>query len=182
MHRSQIHPAIRACLYALLALGAFVMLVISAAVVFLMWYTVTRDAAEIQPLVPALQSWWMKIHVPANFIGYGSFALSAMVGVAWLLRSRGILASRLPLGMSRLFPGLAYFAVRLEQRSQQVRDFDHGCRKSVATCLQTSTKFIVATRKLFCWKKRAISEKFNHLIAKWKRLWKRLGEKRPVLQ
>ena len=30
----------------------------------------------------SLQSWWMKIHVPANFVGYGAFALSAMLGVA----------------------------------------------------------------------------------------------------
>ena len=66
------------------ALGAFVMLVISAAVGFLLWYTVVRQAHEIQPLVPALQSWWMKLHVPANFIGYGSFALSAMVAFAYL--------------------------------------------------------------------------------------------------
>jgi len=78
------------------ALGAFVMLVITAAVVFLLWYTVSRDAADIQPLVPALQSWWMKIHVPANFIGYGTFALAAMVGSAYLLKSHGILADRLP--------------------------------------------------------------------------------------
>ena len=77
-------------------LGPFVMLVISAAVGFLLWYTVSRDAAEIQPLVPALQSWWMKIHVPANFIGYGTFALAAMVGVAYLLKSHGVLADRLP--------------------------------------------------------------------------------------
>ena len=77
-------------------LGAFVMLVIVAAVAFLLWYTVSRDAADIQPLVPALQSWWMKIHVPANFIGYGTFALAAMVGTAYLLKSHGILADRLP--------------------------------------------------------------------------------------
>ena len=77
-------------------LGPFVMLVIVAAVGFLLWYTVTRDAADIQPLVPALQSWWMKIHVPANFIGYGTFALAAMVGTAYLLKSHGILVDRLP--------------------------------------------------------------------------------------
>lgn len=82
--------------YATRQLGAFVLTVITAAVAFLMWYTVSRDAAEIQPLVPALQSWWMKIHVPANFIGYGTFALAAMVAVAYLLRERGILADRLP--------------------------------------------------------------------------------------
>lgn len=77
-------------------LGAFVLLVIMAAVAFLLWYTVTRNAADIQPLVPALQSWWMKIHVPANFIGYGTFSLAAMVGVAYLLKSKGYLADRLP--------------------------------------------------------------------------------------
>jgi cytochrome c-type biogenesis protein CcsB len=77
-------------------LGPFVLLVISAAVGFLLWYTVARDAAEIQPLVPALQSWWMKIHVPANFIGYGTFSLAAMVGAAYLLKSHGIFADRLP--------------------------------------------------------------------------------------
>ena len=77
-------------------LGAFVLLVISAAVGFLLWYTVTRDAADIQPLVPALQSWWMKIHVPANFIGYGTFSLSAMVAAAYLLKSSGHLVDRLP--------------------------------------------------------------------------------------
>ena len=82
--------------YATRQLGPFVLLVISAAVGFLLWYTVARDAAEIQPLVPALQSWWMKIHVPANFIGYGTFALAAMVGSAYLLKSHGILADRLP--------------------------------------------------------------------------------------
>lgn len=77
-------------------LGPFVLLIISAAVGFLLWYTVSRDAAEIQPLVPALQSWWMKIHVPANFIGYGTFALAAMVAVAYLLKSSGYLSDRLP--------------------------------------------------------------------------------------
>jgi cytochrome c-type biogenesis protein CcsB len=82
--------------YATRKLGAFVLIVISAAVGFTLWYTFSRGAHEIQPLVPALQSYWMKIHVPANFIGYGSFSLAAMIGVAWLLAERGILASRLP--------------------------------------------------------------------------------------
>lgn len=61
--------------YATRALGPFVMLVVSAAVGFLLWYTVSRNAQEIQPLVPALQSWWMKIHVPAN--------LSATAPLRW---------------------------------------------------------------------------------------------------
>ncbi|SIO16915.1 cytochrome c-type biogenesis protein CcsB [Sulfurivirga caldicuralii] len=67
------------------ALGGFVMLVVSAAVAFLLWYTFDREAYHIQPLVPALKSYWMKLHVPANFLGYGAFALAAMVGAAYLI-------------------------------------------------------------------------------------------------
>ncbi len=82
--------------YATRQLGGFVLLVVNAAVGFILWYTFDRQANGIQPLVPALQSYWMKIHVPANFIGYGSFSLAAMVGSAYLLADRGIFASRLP--------------------------------------------------------------------------------------
>jgi len=70
------------------ALGAFVMLVVSAAVGFLLWYTLVREAHQIQPLVPALKSWWMKLHVPANFVGYGTFALAAMVAFAYLIKQQ----------------------------------------------------------------------------------------------
>ena len=70
------------------ALGGFVLLIISASVAFLLWYAFDRDAADIQPLVPALKSYWMKIHVPANFVGYGAFSLAAMVAVAFFIRAR----------------------------------------------------------------------------------------------
>ncbi|MBC5784560.1 c-type cytochrome biogenesis protein CcsB [Ramlibacter sp. USB13] len=74
--------------YGTRAVGAFVMLVVSAAVGFLLWYSFAREAHEIQPLVPALKSWWMKLHVPANFIGYGTFALAAMVAFAYLVKQQ----------------------------------------------------------------------------------------------
>ncbi|MGM0676958.1 c-type cytochrome biogenesis protein CcsB [Ectothiorhodospira marina] len=84
-------------------MGGFVLLLVSSAVAFLLFYTLDRQAHEVQPLVPALQSWWMKVHVPANFIGYGGFAIAAMVGVAYLMRAHGerhrpngLLATRLP--------------------------------------------------------------------------------------
>lgn len=77
-------------------LGGFVLLVINAAVGFILWYTFDRHANGIQPLVPALQSYWMKIHVPANFVGYGSFSVAAMVASAYLLANKGVLSSRLP--------------------------------------------------------------------------------------
>ena len=92
-------------------LGAFVLPVISAAVCFLLWYTFGREAQHIQPLVPALQSYWMKIHVPANFIGYGAFSLAAMVGVAYLFVSKGILASRLP--SAEVLDDLMYKAITI---------------------------------------------------------------------
>lgn len=68
------------------ALGAFVLPLIAAAVAFLLWYAFARAGHSIQPLVPALRSYWMKLHVPANFIGYGCFAVAAMLGCAWLTR------------------------------------------------------------------------------------------------
>ncbi|MGZ4960340.1 MAG: c-type cytochrome biogenesis protein CcsB [Methylomonas sp.] len=80
------------------SLGAFVLLVISAAVGFLLWYTFDRHADGIQPLVPALNSYWMKIHVPANFVGYGAFSLAAMIGLVFVLKScaTGFVQERLP--------------------------------------------------------------------------------------
>lgn len=89
--------------YQTYSLGGFVLLIVTAAVVFQLWYTFGKGAHEIQPLVPALQSYWMKIHVPANFVGYGTFAMAAMIGVAYLLKSwqqtvnqHGLLATALP--------------------------------------------------------------------------------------
>ncbi|GAA5786653.1 c-type cytochrome biogenesis protein CcsB [Chitiniphilus shinanonensis] len=91
------------------AMGAFVLLVISGAVMFILWYSLDRQAHEIQPLIPALQSWWMKIHVPANFVGYGAFALAAMLGVAWLL---AVPATQAPRHQLALYPAaLALLAV-----------------------------------------------------------------------
>lgn len=75
--------------YATRALGGFVMLVVASMVLFLSWYSLTRGAHQIQPLVPALQSWWMKLHVPANFVGYGTFSLAGAVGFAYLVKLHG---------------------------------------------------------------------------------------------
>jgi len=95
--------------YATKQLGGFVLLVVSSAVGFILWYTFSRHANSIQPLVPALQSYWMKIHVPANFVGYGAFSLAAMVASAYLLVNKGILVSRLP--SSDVLDDLMYKAI-----------------------------------------------------------------------
>jgi cytochrome c-type biogenesis protein CcsB len=90
-------------------LGLFVMLLVSAAVIFMFKYG--QGAHDIQPLIPALKSYWMKIHVPANFIGYGAFSMAAMFGAAWLLAEIPFFATRLP---SRIWlDELAYKAIAL---------------------------------------------------------------------
>jgi len=71
--------------YQVRALGAFVMALVSAGVFFGIWLS-AHGHADIKPLVPALQSYWMKIHVPMNFIGYGSFAVACGAGMAYLFR------------------------------------------------------------------------------------------------
>ena len=71
--------------FAVQKLGGFVFGFMAVVVGFVLWYSVSREAHTIQPLIPALQSWWMKIHVPANFIGYGAFCISAMLAIAELV-------------------------------------------------------------------------------------------------
>ncbi|MBR6026851.1 MAG: c-type cytochrome biogenesis protein CcsB [Neisseriaceae bacterium] len=68
-------------------LGVFVYLLQSLLVAFFVWYS-NGNTGNIQPLVPALQSWWMKIHVPSSFVGYGGFCLAAMLAIAQLLAIR----------------------------------------------------------------------------------------------
>ena len=77
-------------------LGAFVYFFMAVLVGFVLWYSFARDAHQIQPLIPALQSWWMKIHVPTNFIGYGAFCMAAMFGVAELWKIKRPQATWLP--------------------------------------------------------------------------------------
>lgn len=76
--------------------GVFILSLLSFTVIYLLWYTFVKQAHEIMPLVPALQSWWMKIHVPANFIGYGAFAIAAMLGVAEIMVLKNVGTRYLP--------------------------------------------------------------------------------------
>jgi cytochrome c-type biogenesis protein CcsB len=43
-------------------------------------------SAEITPLVPALKSIWLEIHVITCFIGYGAFAVAFGASIAYLIR------------------------------------------------------------------------------------------------
>jgi cytochrome c-type biogenesis protein CcsB len=49
---------------------------------------------QIPTLPPALQSYWMAIHVPVMFIAYSAFANAFAVGMAYLLQERQIKSHR----------------------------------------------------------------------------------------
>ncbi|MCL2161154.1 MAG: c-type cytochrome biogenesis protein CcsB [Betaproteobacteria bacterium] len=91
-------------------LGAFVLPIVSVAIIFMLWYS-KGGAYQIQSLPAALQTYWKKIHVPANFIGYGGFAIAAMAGIAYLLSLRGKLADRLP--EPRMLEDVMYRAIAI---------------------------------------------------------------------
>ncbi|HUR14424.1 MAG TPA: c-type cytochrome biogenesis protein CcsB [Mycobacteriales bacterium] len=66
------------------SLGAFVML----PVVLYLGLAATKLYTAAGPLVPALNSYWIKIHVAAAITASGAFLLSGVVAVLYLVRSR----------------------------------------------------------------------------------------------
>jgi cytochrome c-type biogenesis protein CcsB len=68
------------------SLGAFV---IPVAFLLLAFASISPGVSDrIQPLIPALQSNWLTIHVLTCFLGYASFAVAFAVGVMHLLKGR----------------------------------------------------------------------------------------------
>src|SRR3990170_3953475 len=63
--------------------GAFVMPI----AFFTMLFAITSESG-IQPLVPALQSYWLHAHVITCFVGYAAFAVSAGVAVMYLMKAK----------------------------------------------------------------------------------------------
>lgn len=62
-------------------------------------------SSAIKPLVPALQSPWMSVHVIAYFTGYGSMSLAFMLGIVYVVSARG---QRQDHGQLRAMDGLIY--------------------------------------------------------------------------
>ena len=69
--------------YANRTFGAFVMPI----AFFTMLFAIKNDSS-IQPLVPALQSYWLHAHVITCFVGYAGFAVSAGAALMYLLKSK----------------------------------------------------------------------------------------------
>ncbi len=51
----------------------------------LFMFIASRGDSSIKPLMPALQSPWMSVHVITYFIGYGAFSLACMLGIMYLM-------------------------------------------------------------------------------------------------
>lgn len=69
--------------YKLRAVGAIVM-----PLSFLLMGYASMLNKDVRPLMPALQSAWLPIHVGMAVIGYGAFALAAALGLLYLWRVR----------------------------------------------------------------------------------------------
>jgi cytochrome c-type biogenesis protein CcsB len=63
--------------------GAFVIPIAFATMLFAL-----TSESGIQPLVPALQSYWLHAHVITCFVGYSAFAVSAGVAVMYLMKAK----------------------------------------------------------------------------------------------
>lgn len=69
-------------IYRFIAVGAFVM-----PLAFLMMGYASMLPKTIKPLMPALQSRWLTIHVGTAIVSYGSFAVAAGLSVMYLINS-----------------------------------------------------------------------------------------------
>ncbi len=63
--------------------GAFVIPIAFATMLFAL-----TSESGIQPLVPALQSYWLHAHVITCFVGYAAFAVSASVAMMYLMKAK----------------------------------------------------------------------------------------------
>ncbi len=95
-------------------IGAFVVSIIFIASLFTSQLSYRYQSPE--PLNPALQSIWFKLHVFSAFIGYAGFALAFGLGLIYLLKARfedkkktNVLIDRLP--EANLLDELSYKAV-----------------------------------------------------------------------
>jgi cytochrome c-type biogenesis protein CcsB len=70
--------------YGLRIIGAFVTLV--AFLIIGSASLLPSRYKEISPLVPALQSHWLELHVVTCFLGYGAFAVGFVVGITYLVK------------------------------------------------------------------------------------------------
>ena len=70
--------------YGFKLIGAFV----TPLIFFTSAYAIFKASSDIQPLMPALRSYWLYIHVVTAFIGYAGFTVAFGGAVAYLLKEQ----------------------------------------------------------------------------------------------
>ena len=79
-----------------LRLSVISMLATFAALLFMGYASLSPSVdRQIQPLIPALQSNWLHVHVFTCFIAYASFAISFLAALLYLIGTKGIPGERL---------------------------------------------------------------------------------------
>jgi len=87
------------------SLGVFV---IPVAFLLLAFASISPGVNDrIQPLIPALQSNWLTVHVLTCFLGYASFAMAFALGIMYLLKGRARDGGTEEGTFSRLIPASA---------------------------------------------------------------------------
>lgn len=97
--------------------GAFVMLIVLAAVLFQAWLA-AHDLSKVGHAVEVIRTYWMLAHVLSNFIGYAAFTAAAAMAVASLIRraaGQRVAAGRQPNAAAGIqdLDRLMYYAVML---------------------------------------------------------------------
>lgn len=79
------------------AAGAFIVLLIFCLQSYALWF-IDASLKQTVPLVPALRSYWLMIHVSMAIISYSAFATAAGAGLTFLAKSylKGRIANSLP--------------------------------------------------------------------------------------
>ena len=70
--------------------------------------------SDIAPLIPALQSNWLAIHVISCFLGYAAFAIAFGISIAYMIQSRRVSSLRVPISWlppPRLLDEINYKAI-----------------------------------------------------------------------
>jgi cytochrome c-type biogenesis protein CcsB len=78
------------------AIGAFMVLLIFCMHSYAVWF-IAADLKQVLPLVPALRSYWLVVHVGIAILGYSAFATAAGAGLALL--AKHYLKKRIVAGM-----------------------------------------------------------------------------------
>ncbi len=69
--------------YSLQALGAF-----AVPIIFVLMAYASLQNRAIRPLMPALQSYWLGIHVSMAIISYGAFGVSCAISILYVLKAK----------------------------------------------------------------------------------------------